>query len=162
MTLATTAPTKTQGMAGDAGSPVSPGLARALVVAVLSVAIATGVLVGNDAGVRAAADPDLARLLRAMAAMKAVLAAGAVAAIIWRLRDSVGWPRLLAYALACAAMAAGPGLIWTLSYVGVGAVLLHAGLFGAVLLLWRDPAVSARLAAMVSARRSALAVRRRS
>jgi hypothetical protein len=41
-------------------------------------------------------------------------------------------------------------------YVGSGAVLLHGGIFAAVVLLWRDPSVGQRLAAMIAARRTAL------
>jgi hypothetical protein len=39
---------------------------------------------------------------------------------------------------ACAAMAAGPFLVWDMVHIVAGAVLLHAGLIGAVLLGWRD------------------------
>jgi hypothetical protein len=53
-------------------------------------------------------------------------------------------------------MAAGPGLIWQMAYVRTGALLLHAGLFAALILLWRDPAMGARLGAMVAARRAAI------
>ncbi|MBA3811063.1 MAG: hypothetical protein H0X27_05355, partial [Caulobacteraceae bacterium] len=44
---------------------------------------------------------------------------------------------------------------WNLTQVAAGAVLLHAGLIACILLLWRDPAVAPRLAALVAARRSA-------
>jgi hypothetical protein len=64
-----------------------------------------------------------------------------------------------AYALAFAGMAAGPGLIWQMAYVRTGALLLHAGLFAALILLWRDPAMGARLGAMVAARRAVLRAR---
>ena len=61
-----------------------------------------------------------------------------------------------AYAPACAGEAAGPSLIWQMAYVSAGALILHVGLLAAVILLWRDPAVGARLAMIVAARRAAL------
>jgi uncharacterized membrane protein YuzA (DUF378 family) len=108
---------------------------------------------GDTAQAVTGAGADLTRLLRAMAAIKAVMAIAAGAAIAWRLRDPAPLPILAAYAAACAAMAAGPGLIWGMVHVGAGALLLHGGLAAALVLLWRDPAVGRRLAIRVAARR---------
>jgi hypothetical protein len=41
-----------------------------------------------------------------------------------------------------------------MAYVRTGAMLLHAGLFAALILPWRDPATSARLGTLVAARRA--------
>jgi hypothetical protein len=41
-----------------------------------------------------------------------------------------------------------------MAHVATGAALLHAGLFATIVLLWRDPAVGARLASLVAARRA--------
>jgi hypothetical protein len=38
-------------------------------------------------------------------------------------------------------------------HVALGAFFLHAGLIACVVLLWRDPEVSARLAVLVATRR---------
>jgi hypothetical protein len=95
----------------------------------------------------------LTRLLRAMTAIKVLMVAGAAAAVFWRLSVPVTPVRLGAYAMACAAMAAGPGLIWNMAHIGWGALILHAGLLSAVVLLWRDPAVETRLAKSLTARR---------
>ncbi len=102
---------------------------------------------------------ELARLLRFMALLKATMAMGALAAVWWRLAlpATPGW--LLAYLAAGAAMAAGPVLIWGMAHVGLGSLLLHGGLFAALVALWRDPAVAAKPGAMVVARRRALASR---
>jgi hypothetical protein len=97
---------------------------------------------------------DLTHLLRAMALIKSVMAVAAAGAVLWRLALPVTPARLAIYALACAAMAGGPGLIWDMAHVGAGALLLHAGLLATILLLWRDPAVSRRLAELVAARRA--------
>ena len=92
-----------------------------------------------------AAGPDLVRLLRGMAAIKSLMALAATGGVLWRLASPAGPARLAAYAVACAAMASGPGLIWDMAHVGLGALLLHGGLACAVMLLWLDPATSVLL-----------------
>jgi hypothetical protein len=142
-----------------ASAGVSPGLARGILAAAILAAVAAGlVATGADATSQAVAQAgaDLSRLLRAMAALKALMAVAAAGAVLWRLGVPVTLPWLSAYAAGCAAMAAGPGIIWGMAHVGLGAVLLHGGLLATVLLLWRDPALSARLSAIVAARRAAL------
>lgn len=136
---------------------LSTGAAQAVLVLVVGAAIAAGFLAtGTETTLQTAshAGTDLTRLLRGMAVLKALMAAGATAAVIWRLGAAAPVPWLAAYALACAAMGAGPGLVWGMAHVGAGAVLLHGGLLAAVLLLWRDPATAARLAGLVTARRT--------
>jgi hypothetical protein len=103
---------------------------------------ATNLAIGRDGA-------DLTRVLRFMAAIKGAIAI----AVLWRLGAAISLPWFAAYAVTCAAMAAGPGLIWGMSHVALGAVVLHAGLFATMILLWRDPAVGARLADRVAARR---------
>ena len=103
-----------------------------------------------------AADPELAWLLRAMAVLKMAAAVAATGGIAWRLGGaaSPGW--LAGYALALTATWAGPGLIWDMAHLRLGALLLHGGLAGALVLLWRDPVVGARLGAIIDARRRVL------
>ncbi len=103
-----------------------------------------------------ALDPELARLLRAMVVLKMAAATAATAGIMWRLGGvaTPGW--LAGYALALAATWAGPGLLWDMAHLGLGALLLHGGLAGALVLLWRDPAAGARLGAIIDARRQVL------
>ncbi len=136
----------------------SPAAARAAVLLVVLAAAVAGFM-ATDAQTVArtmALDPELARLLRAMAVLKMAAAAAATAGIAWRLGSTAtpGW--LAAYALALAATWAGPGLIWDLAHLRLGALLLHGGLAGALVLLWRDPVAGARLAAIVDARRRVL------
>jgi hypothetical protein len=85
-----------------------------------------------------------------------MMAAGATAAVFWRLGAAAAWPWLAAYLAGCAAMAAGPSVIWGMAHVGIGALLLHGGLLATILLLWQDPEVSTRLSAIVASRRAAL------
>ena len=138
------------------GSPITARLALAVMIAV---ALAAAFLATNpDTATQAAtlAGKDLTRLLRAMAVIKAGMALAVIAAVFWRLGSAITLPRFGAYALVCAAMASGPALIWDMAAVGAGALLLHCGLLAGVVLLWRDPAVSVRLAALVAARRRSL------
>jgi hypothetical protein len=127
-------------------------------VLILLCAVLVGYLTTSPAAAAAAVrhdGADLTRLMRFMAGLKALLAIGAASAVVWRLMAPVSVTRFGAYALAGAAMAAGPGLIWGMAHVGIGALLLHGGLFATILLLWRDPAVGKRLAAVVERRRAA-------
>jgi hypothetical protein len=137
----------------------STGLARPGLLLVIAAALAAGYLATGGTATAAAVAHDgaaLTRLMRFMAALKGALALGATAAVFWRLGAAVTFPWFTAYALACAAMAAGPGLIWGMAHVGLGALFLHGGLLASILLLWRDPVVGNRLAALVDARRVAL------
>jgi len=122
--------------------------ARALIVAATMVAAFAGFAAcGTDASAHAVlqAGPDLTRLLRAMAGLKLLMAAGALAAMWWRLGAPASLPWLASYTAAGMAMAAGPGLIVSMAHVGAGALLLHAGLGATLVMLWRDPAMGPRL-----------------
>ena len=134
-------------------------LRRALLLAFVVAGALIGLLLTSETTAHAAigqAGPDLTRLLRAMAGMKALAAAGLVVAVLWRLAEPVSWPWLAGYALACAAMAVGPGLIWEMVHLPLGALLLHGGLLATVVLLWRDPAMHVRLEQAVARRRAVL------
>ncbi len=103
-----------------------------------------------------AAGPELTRLLRAMAGLKLMFAAGLLAAMVWRLQcPATAW-RLAGYMAAAACMAAGPVLIWDMAHVRAGAALLHGELLASVVLLWRDPAMAQRLSHAIDRRRAAL------
>ena len=124
---------------------VNPALALAVfALAGLAGAVVTGR--HEAAAAASAAGPDLVRLLRAMAVIKSVLALTAFGAVLWRLDAPAGAGRLAAYLASSAAMAAGPGLIWGMVHVAAGALLLHGGLAGAVVLLWTDPTTANLLA----------------
>ncbi len=141
---------------------VSTNTARLLLILLTGAAIAGGLLATGgaaEAQAVAAAGADLTRLLRAMAALKALTGLGLIAAVLWRFGVTVSPVWFAAYACASGAMAAGPALIWSMAHVGAGTLLLHGGLLAAVLLLWRDPAVGDRLSAMLTARRAALSAR---
>ena len=113
----------------------------------LTDALATSRAVAN-------AGTDLTRLLRFMAVIKGAMALGAVGALFWRLGSDVSLGRFVAYGACCAGMVAGPGLIWGMVHVGLGALLLHGGLIVLLVLLWRDPVVPVRLEAALASRRA--------
>jgi hypothetical protein len=103
-------------------------------------AVAAGVIWAAPAlgAAPAALDAELARLLRAMAVIKGVLAALGVGALAWRVRRPVS-PLLGAAYVAGAWVAAGAtAAMWSLVALGAVAVVLHGA--GALLLLlaWRD------------------------
>ena len=132
---------------------------RVLFVALLVAALVGGFVATSTAASAqavSAAGEDLTRLLRGMAALKVLLALGAMLGVLWRLGAPVSAPRFVVYAVACGAMALGPGLVWEMVYVRAGAVLLHGGLLVAVVVLWRDEAAGTRLAEKIAERRRRL------
>jgi len=134
----------------------APFAARAILASVLLVAVLSAAAVArSSAHAGGVEDPALTLLLRAMAVIKAGMAAGVIAGVFWRL--GVGCTPLLltGYAVAAAAMASGPVLIWGMTHLILGAVLLHGGLLVGALMLWRDPATTHRLKALIWTRRLA-------
>jgi hypothetical protein len=143
--------------AAHSGFRLSSTGARTLVVlAVAAAAVAGAATTLLPASGHAVADAgaDLTRLLRAMAGLKALMAGAAAWAVLWRLGAPATLPWLAGYTLAAAAMAAGPGMIWSMEYIRSGALLLHAGLFVTIVMLWRDPVVGQRLGDVIAKRRS--------
>jgi len=133
----------------------SPVLARGILLMVIAVAVAASAVAAAAPASSVAvahAGAELTRLLRFMAVLKAAIAATAAAVLFWRLGAAITLPWFTAYAAACAAMAAGPGVIWAMVHVGLGAVLLHGGLLAVILLLWRDPGTAGRLQAILARR----------
>ena len=153
--LAAGSPARGQSRARKPGArPYRP----ALIAAVLLAAVAAFALGHEPAAHNAApADADLARLLRFMAVIKAGMAVMASWLVDWRLRFAAP-PRLAtAYIAALALMVAGPGLIWSMTHIIVGAVLFHAGLLLLLALGWADgtgpvPAPGRRLPAATGRR----------
>jgi thiol:disulfide interchange protein len=92
----------------------------------------------GEASARAvAADPELARLLRAMAFLKASMAAAAVWLADRLLREPLPTALAAGLVLAVALMAAAPVLMWHVAPVGTGALLFHAGMVLLLVLGWR-------------------------
>jgi hypothetical protein len=150
VTFATTTP-----IAPARGAIFTPTLLRAGMLAIIAAALVAGFAATGTQATQLAIlhdGPALTRLMRFMAALKAVMVMAASAAVLWRLGAAISLPRFAAYAVTCTSMAAGPGLIWGMAHIGLGALLLHGGLFATLLLIWFDPAVSARLAGIIATR----------
>ena len=134
-----------------------PLIAKTLLVAVIALAAGGGMLVTDSATTARAitdAGGEWANLLRAMAVLKLLFAGAATAAVLWRLGAPVSAGRWGCYTLATAAAWAGPGLIWGLAHIGLGTLLLHGGLIGTAVLVWRDPATGKRLSETIARRRA--------
>lgn len=130
---------------------VQPLGARLALVGAVAGAGALGFLVGGDA-----AGSDLLVLMRFMAGVKAAMALGAVALVWWRLGAPMGRGMAAAYIVAAAVMAAGPGLIWDMQHVVLGAVAVHGGLSMLMVAGWLDRAGwNGVLSAAVARRRMA-------
>ena len=91
-----------------------------------------------NAAARTAADPDLARLLRAMAVIKSVLVALGAAGVGWRFRRPTPPAFAAAYLALVWTAGAATGAMWQLAGVGWAAVALHAAGGLLVVLAWRD------------------------
>lgn len=136
---------------------VAPWVARALLMAVVALAFAGGLLATDSAHTArliVGEGGDWANLLRAMAALKLLFAVAAAAAVLWRLGAPISATRFGVYAVAAGAAWVGPGLIWGLAHIVLGAALLHAGLIATAALVWRDPATRARLSEITARRRA--------
>lgn len=142
-----------------ASSPVhqvaQPRFARAMLAATVGLTCTIAyVMGGGEAAVRAAAaDPELTRLLRGMAVLKALLSLAAISLVAWRVAYPSG-PRLPAGLIASTGlMAAGSVLIWQVAPIVAGAVLFHTGLILLLVLCWADDSGARNLGAAVARRR---------
>ena len=87
-----------------------------------------GVLAG-DPSVLLQSDPELARLLRGMALIKAALALAALAVIWWRYSRPLSNGLGTAYLIGATSMVFAAITVWQLSYLAFASILFHAGIF---------------------------------
>lgn len=85
-----------------------------------------------------ASDPALARLLRGMAALKALMAVAAAVAVWWRLGRPVEVIAGAIYVVSVATMAGVAAMIWQLSGLAVASVLFHVALLALAITALRD------------------------
>lgn len=84
------------------------------------------------------ADPELARLLRGMALIKAMIVLVGVALLLWRFGRPVP-ARIAAVYIAGTWIAAGASmLIWQLALIPYAAAAFHLGEFAVLVAAWRD------------------------
>ncbi len=74
------------------------------------------------------ADAELTWLLHFMTALKCLLGAGALWLVCLRFRFAISWPLASAYIAGGMVMAAGPGVMWNIAHIGLGALLFYGGL----------------------------------
>lgn len=110
-----------------------------VVVIALPIAAAVGIAALFKPSVAFGGDPDLLRLLKALAYVKAALVAGAVAAVLVRLKTAITARRLVLYSATLASAGLGIGLLSVPTQLLAGAIALHTGLVGTMVQLFRDP-----------------------
>ncbi|MDZ7626770.1 MAG: hypothetical protein U5J99_00005 [Parvularculaceae bacterium] len=120
----------------------------------LAAALAAGLAIGAVAPASpAVADPDLARLMMAMAALKGVIVAGLSSFIGWRLTMPARAVVLVSYLAAALMMTAGLALMARMAMLEVAAIALHAGLIGAILMALRDRTIIGAIETALEKRR---------
>ena len=109
-------------------SALSPVAVRVALALGCLAAVALGLEVGDPRAFQAA-DPDLARLLRGMAVLKALLVLPAVAAVWWRAGHPLSRKLAAVYVAGAWAMTGASVLIWQLTSLALAALAFHgAGL----------------------------------
>ena len=83
-------------------------------------------------------EAELAVLLRGMGAIKGLLAAIAAAVVFWRFSLPVSSRAALGYVACVSLLVGGSVLIWQVVYLSLAAVLFHIGLFGGLVIAWRE------------------------
>lgn len=116
---------------------------RGRLVLAVAFGAAVGLIVG-DPSARLAADPELARLLRGMALVKALLIAVGVRVLWWRFGLDIEALRARGYVAALAFMAFAAALAWQLSYPAVLGLAFHGALLSLGMLAWRDGGATTR------------------
>jgi hypothetical protein len=125
-----------RGFSGRARLTSPLGLRCALLGgAILAVAVAATF---GDPAAHLRADPDLSRLLRGMAVIKAALALGALAVLYWRLARPIQPATAMAYVVGAWLMAAASMIVWRLSFIGLGALAFHSGELTLLIVAWRE------------------------
>ncbi|MGB5810156.1 MAG: hypothetical protein WBG86_06475 [Polyangiales bacterium] len=86
------------------------------------------------------ADPELARLLRGMALLKAAIVVAALAALLWRFGQPLSNGLTVAYLAGASAAAGACMLIWQLEVTPTAVFTFHLGELTLLVAAWRDHA----------------------
>ncbi|MEM0985862.1 MAG: hypothetical protein AAGJ32_06415 [Pseudomonadota bacterium] len=138
-------PNAPQAPAGGTSTRIAARLAIVLAMGLTAAGTLLAVGPQRISETAAALGPELTRLFLAMAAIKGLAVIGLAWAVMWRLGEPASIRGTTAYLVSCTAMAAGLAGMITLNGMAVSAIVLHAGLVGTLVLLWRDQAIAARL-----------------
>ncbi len=115
----------------------SPAARRAILLIGCFASVAAAAWLGEPAAM-VRADPELAYLLRGMAAIKAAIVLAAVGVLLWRLGRPLPQRIAAAYAVGAWLIAGSSMLIWQLSLIPLAAVAFHVGEFTLLFAAWRD------------------------
>ena len=96
-----------------------------------------------DPAASAAFEPDLARLLRGMALLKATFVLAAVGVLLWRLGQPISTPTALVYLGGTWAGAAATTMIWHLDRLVLASTIFHLGMIVCLVVAMRDGALPA-------------------
>ena len=118
-------------------SAASPAALRRLLVIGLAVSVASALWLAEPSAYLQS-DPQLAFLLRGMAALKALMVAAAAGVLWWRLGHPIGPGLAAVYLVGCCSMAAASVLVWQLSLIPLAALAFHLGGFAVLLAAWSD------------------------
>lgn len=120
------------------GGGLAPAaLQRLLLVSGCLAAVALSAWIGRPESLLAA-DPDLARLLRGMACIKAGLVTAALGVLLWRFAHPVS-PRMAGCYLAGAWLASGASMmVWQLTLIPLAALVFHGGEITLLVTAWHD------------------------
>lgn len=110
---------------------------RATLLAGCAASVAAAAWVGRPESVLAT-DPELARLLRGMALIKAMMVATALALLLWRFGRPISSAYAGAYMAGAWLAAAGSMGIWQLTHIPAAAIGFHVGEIAFLVLAWRD------------------------
>ncbi len=86
-------------------------------------------MLSGDPAAYLQANPDLARLLRGMALIKAALVLAAIAVIWWRYSRPLSHGLSSLYLVGATAMVLAAVMVWQLSHLAGASILFHAGIF---------------------------------
>lgn len=119
----------------------TPLFRRGALLVFCSASVALAAALGHpDAAILG--DPQLAFLLRGMAALKALMVLAAAAVCFWRLGRPTPFRTAAVYVVGSAALAGASMLIWRLSSIPLAAVVFHLAGFAILVAAWRDEAVT--------------------
>lgn len=118
-------------------APTHPAMVRAVLFVVCVAAALAGLAVGRPDGLLQS-DPELARLLRGMALIKAGILVAALGLLSWRFHWRTSRRLVVVYNGAAEAMSFAAGLIWQLTSILVAAGLFHLGLVVLLVAMLRD------------------------
>ncbi len=92
----------------------------------------------SNPGALTGVEHPLVVLLRGMAVLKGAAALAAMGLAAWRFGRPVSSEAALGYGVGVWSLVAASVLIWNLSAILVAAAIFHVGLFGLLLLAWRE------------------------